>query len=80
MTLLVIQLRFIRSNHFDWFWDYLLSGIGESSYQNGLLFSNDLTKFRRTEIRVEREREGERGELTMLSGFASFLPFFFVNF
>lgn len=59
MTLLVIQLRFIRSNHFDWFWDYLLSGIGESSYQNGLLFSNDLTKFRRSEI--ERERRGERG-------------------
>lgn len=59
MTLLVIQLRFIRSNHFDWFWDYLLSGIGESSYQNGLLFSNDLTKFRRSEI--ERVRRGERG-------------------
>lgn len=79
MTLLVIQLRFIRSNHFDWFWDYLLSGIGESSYQNGLLFSNDLTKFRRSEIDRKREGEGERG-LTMLSGFASFLPFFFVNF
>lgn len=56
MTLLVIQLRFIHSNHFDWFWDYLLSGIGESSYQNGLLFSNDLTKFRRSEIERERER------------------------
>lgn len=75
MSLLVIQLRFIRSNHFDWFWDYLLSGIGESSYQNGLLFSYDLTKFSRSEI--EREREGERG-LAMLSGLASFLPFFFL--
>lgn len=57
---LVIQLRFIRSNHFDWFWDYLLSGIGESSYQNGLLFSNDLTKFSRSEIERETDRERER--------------------
>lgn len=56
---LVIQLRFIRSNHFDWFWDYLLSGIGESSYQNGLLFSNDLTKFSRSEIERKRQRERE---------------------